>query len=110
MMSKPMQSLSRANSGLGDTSAVSCYRQDSSLKARPSMGSRKENNMAISEPAKLVGRMSVREEVRKAQQERSERTRKVMEEWFKMGRMPDHLRPRPLVDLPTLEEWPKRDW
>ena len=110
MMSKPMQSLSRANSGLQDTSAVSCYRRDTSLKARPSMGSRKENNMAISEPAKLVGKMSVREEVRKAQQERSERTRKVMEEWFKMGRMPDHLRPRPLVDLPTLEEWPNRDW
>ena len=79
------------------------------LKVRPSMGSRKENNMAISEPAKLVGRMSVREEIRKAQQERSERTRKVMEEWFKMGRMPDHLRPRPLVDVPTLDEWPNRN-
>lgn len=104
MMSKRMQSVSCANSGLQVTSAVSCYRQDSSLKADPSMGSRRENNMAVRKLLELTGGMNVRDEIRKAQQNRSKRTRRLVQEAIERRRFPAHLRPRRQFGVPTLEE------
>ena len=104
MMSKPMQSVSRANSGLQLTSAVGCYWQDSSLKADPSMGSRKENNMAVRKLLELTGGMNVRDEIRKAQRERSKQTRRLVQEAIERRRFPDHLRPRRQAGVPTFEE------
>ena len=104
MVSKPMQCVSRADSALRVRSAVSCYRQDSSLKADPSMGSRKESNMAVSKLLELTGGINVRDEIRKAQQNRSKRTRQLVQEAIERRRFPDHLRPRRRVGVPTLEE------
>lgn len=93
------------------------YRQHSALQSSscailrldPSTGSRKGSNMSSSELAKLTGRLSLREEVLKAQQERSERTRKVVQEWFDRTRMPEHLRSGRQRDVSAFDKFSAGD-
>lgn len=73
------------------------------------MGLWKGNDMSRSELAKLTGGMSVREQIIEAQQERSERTRKVVQEWFDRTRMPEHLRPRRQREVSAFDEFPAVD-
>ena len=73
------------------------------------MGPCKGNNVSRSELAKLGGGMSVREQILEAQQERSERTRKVVQEWFDRTRMPEHLRPRRQRDVAEFDEYLRFD-
>ena len=60
--------------------------------------------MAMIKPPELTGGMSVRDEVRKAQQERSKQTRRLVQEAIERRRFPHHLRPRRQVGVPTLKE------
>lgn len=68
------------------------------------MASQRGDNMSNSEPVKLRGRMSLREEVLKAQRERSERTRKIVQEWFDRTRLPEHLRPGRQRDMSAFDK------
>ena len=65
--------------------------------------------MSKSELAKLTGGLSVREQILRAQQERSERTRKVVQEWLDQARMPEHLRPRRQQDVSAFDEFSAED-
>lgn len=60
--------------------------------------------MSRSELAHLTRRKSVREQILEAEQERSERTRKVVQEWFDRTRMPEHLRQSLRPDVSTFDE------
>ena len=59
--------------------------------------------MSNSKPVKLPRRMSLREEIVEAQRERSERTRKIVQEWFDRTRMPEHLRQRLRRNVSTFD-------
>ena len=77
---------------------------------RSAEGANMESNMADNESARPERGMTMKEEIRKAQKERSERTKILVQAWFKASRLPEpllrkrHRNPSTFDELSTVDE------